>query len=301
MSTGVGTIPVSRGWNGRAGVGGPRDVDPGGRGDAGPRELAWGGCGCGCGDGVGEQVSRLPYFPGQVSNKEMDQVLRIVAMVAGLALLGVGVVGVARDWDGAGLAAMFAVGAFVVLVVPSSHRLQRLATGKDGFEAEFGLGGAAKDAAARLGLTKEVQAYAFVHHELGDEEFRSAKIHLQDKLIETIQAAAGASKVDSNALSEIFEENVPAARAVALGLIRGNYRSASPEIIESAITDSRSANEQYHALLAIRDNWNSNDASVKRRLVQAIRENAYVSDGGDRQAIADQIEYLYEEESSRTV
>ena len=83
---------------------------------------------------------------------------------------------------------------------------------------------------------------------LRDEAMRDAKVRLQDHFVDAAAASALVQRYDADEVRTLFRHGPPVIRVLALGLMIGDPSLADAATIESAITESRTANEQYHGL-----------------------------------------------------
>lgn len=111
--------------------------------------------------------------------------------------------------------------------------------------------------------------------------------------IRTARQSAQTTTLGPGEVKAIFETGSDGDRIVALGIMQGKPEVASFEVAIDAITGSRSAFEQYHALVLARDLLPKLDEDQRRRLVTALREQmsegGYIVQGSDRRAIAQAI------------
>jgi hypothetical protein len=110
--------------------------------------------------------------------------------------------------------------------------------------------GAPKTAAVleTAGLTSYMDSYEFVHKELAEERYEGARIKSQDALVGRAASIARTQKLDVREVRRMFAEGQPLLRVLALGLMEGDLSLADGATILDAISDSRTANEQYHGL-----------------------------------------------------
>jgi hypothetical protein len=98
------------------------------------------------------------------------------------------------------------------------------------------------------GLAEAAHSYASAHTVLAGEDVRDARIRLQDHFVEAAAASALVQQYDAAEVQQLFREGPPVVRVLVLGLMLGDPSLADVETIVSAITDSRTANEQYQGL-----------------------------------------------------
>lgn len=168
-------------------------------------------------------------------------------------------------------------------------RLIRVSVGPDGFRFDLseviaGLG--APDTARRLdrwggGLAEAAYAYASAHTVLTSEEMRAARVRLQDHFVDTAAASALVQQYDATEVRRLFRDGPPVVRVLVLGLMLGDPSLADATTVESAITESRTANEQFHGLRLAEKIGRRLPPEDRRRLRQAI-EREPIPTGHDR-------------------
>lgn len=180
-------------------------------------------------------------------------------VIVGIVLLGAGVVRVVATASGAGLVSVMAAGALLMIIPFLQPRLERVAVGPSGLELQLARDAAeagAPDAARileRTDLAKFAESYSFVHEDLGGPDYRSARIHLQDLLVDRAAALARREKFKADEVRAMFANGSLAMRVLAVGLMQGDPSLADGATILAAIGDSQSNNEQYQGMqLAIR-------------------------------------------------
>lgn len=194
--------------------------------------------------------------------------LRWLVGGGGAALLVVGAVAVFATPNGTGAAALVAAGAALVVVAFLVERLQSV----EAAGMKFVLGA---QAAARTKEQEALVAEAGGNHEKAERlrreaaEIRDAAAvtgrmyeHLRSNMDSSWQRTqkieelfgeltrSTPSALDSDVVSEIFNEGSDGSRVVALKLMQHDPRTANVDAICAAISDSRSAMEQWQALSA---------------------------------------------------
>ncbi len=214
-------------------------------------------------------------------------------------VLGAGLVGFAGlsakgGWgsDYTGLFLLF--GALLIVTPLVVHRLQSVSHKDGAWELVFSdaekAGG--KKTARKLegaGLLDLASHYQFVHSELDADEFRAAKVHLQDTLVERAAQLALKTSLDAEEVRNLVEHGAPVMKVLALGLMKGNPRLASVEALAFAISNSATANEQYHALLIARDSWPRLEEAQRRSLIDVIEKDRHIPEDSDRKGVAAEI------------
>jgi hypothetical protein len=155
------------------------------------------------------------------------------------------------------------IGGFVLVIVALIlPRLSELGFGADGFTLK--LTADARDAGApTVAATMEstelgeyATAYALVNAELrADPRYDQARVHLQDSLVRRARAVAFANKIPAVEVQSMFRDGSPVLRVLSIGMMQGDPSTADAALLAKAISEPRSANEQYQALVLIRQTW----------------------------------------------
>lgn len=216
-------------------------------------------------------------------------------VTVGVALIAAGAARIVAVADGAGLVAVVAAGALLMVSPFILGRVERLAVGPSGLELQLTLdvveAGAPRAARIleRTDLARLAESYGFVHDELSGDEYRTARIHLQDLLVERAAAIAKREKFDAAEVRAMFARGTLAIRVLALGLMKGDPSLADGPTVLAAIADSRSANEQYHSMELARVCWPCLPGSYRSLIKAAIQADAHIKAGIDRSALASEI------------
>jgi hypothetical protein len=179
-----------------------------------------------------------------------------VLALGGVALLATAAVDLIRDSGDGAVVALAFVGlglAFGPLVFP---RLYRFSAGGQGYAFELSREIADLKAphTADLidrqgaGLAEAAYAYATAHTVLRYDGEDPARARLQDHFVNTASASALAQAYDRAEVQRLFRNGPPVVRVLVLGLMLGDPSLADAATIGSAITESRSGDEQYHGL-----------------------------------------------------
>jgi hypothetical protein len=223
------------------------------------------------------------------------QVARLLIAVIGLGVLVVGMVKAVSASGNAGGIVLIVAGALLLVSPLIIGRIERLSVSSSGFELQLAREmsdlGAPKTAQVldRTDLAKFAESYAFIHEELRAREYRGAKVHLQDLLVERAAAISGREKMSADEIRALFKNGSPMMRVLMLGLMQGDQSLADGTTIVSAIADSRTANEQFQGLRLALLCWRNLAKSDRLTIHSAINNDSYIREGPDREQLADQL------------
>jgi hypothetical protein len=200
-----------------------------------------------------------------------------------VALGGAALVAVAAaeivDGEGDGGASWLLLAGGILAVGPILFdRLTRRSVGPAGLRFDLSVEIAdlgAQDTAVRIdqwggGLAEAAHAYASAHTVLAGEDMRDARIRLQDHFVDVAAASALVQQYDAAEVRRLFRDGPPVVRVLVLGLMLGDPSLADVETIVSAVTDSRTANEQYQGLRLAEQVGRRLPRDDRRRLRKAI-------------------------------
>ena len=223
------------------------------------------------------------------------QMARWIIGVIGLGVLVVGTVKANSASGNSGGIVLIVAGALLLVSPIIIGRIERLSVSPTGFELqltrEISELGAPKTAQIldRTDLAKFAESYAFIHEELRGREYRDAKVHLQDLLVERAAAISRREKISADEIRALFKNGSPMMRVLALGLMQGDPSLADGATIFSAIADSRTANEQFQGLRLALLCWHNLAKSDRLAIQSAIKANPYIQERIDRKQLADQL------------
>jgi hypothetical protein len=190
------------------------------------------------------------------------------------------------------------VGAILVALPLVVDRLEHFSLDSSGlkflFTKQIAELGAPKSAGIleESGLGRDLEAYSFVYTEVTDPELESTRKELLDSIVGKATALAVSRKFDLTEVRELFEAGSPVMRVLALGLMEGDPALLDVDVLRSGLTQSRTGNEQYHALkLAVR-NWDRLPDDVRAELHTSVSTDKYIQGDADRRQLADTIERL---------
>jgi len=242
--------------------------------------------------------------PGTASTSSPREISRAiwfwtwVLALGGVALLATATVDLVRDrGDGAVIALAF-VGLALALGPVVFPRVHRLSIGPHGFSFELSREIAEQLHAPRTaelvdrqgaGLAEAAYAYAAAHTVLRGEGYDAARTRLQDHFVDSAAASALVQSYDSDEVRRLFQEGPPVVRVLVLGLMWGDRSLADATTIESAITESRSANEQYHGLRLAEVVGPRLPVDEQRHLAQVIEDEPSIRRGSDRAQLRDRV------------
>jgi hypothetical protein len=221
-----------------------------------------------------------------------------VLALGGVVLLATATVDLVRgSGDGAVIALAF-VGLALALGPVVFPRVHRFSIGADGFSFELSREIAEQlhaPGTARLldrqgaGLAEAAYAYAAAHTVLRGDGYDNARVRLQDHFVDASAASALVQSYDGDELRRLFQEGPPVVRVLVLGLMRGDPSLADAATIGSAITESRSANEQYHGLRLAEVVGPRLSPEERRRLARVIEAEPSIHPGSDRSRLRAQV------------
>jgi len=94
-------------------------------------------------------------------------------------------------------------------------------------------------------------------------------------------------------VSELFRSGQDGERIAALGMMHGDHKLVDANAIVDAISNSRSAFEQFQALQLARNTWAELEPSHQGRIMSAVEKqmqsDGYIQPGTDRHKIARQL------------
>jgi hypothetical protein len=215
--------------------------------------------------------------------------------LAGLGLVVLVCVQAVRYNESDALTSLALVGATLLVIPLVYHRLESVKVSATTVELTLSKAiaeaGAPKTAALleRSGLTGMVESYEFVRRELADPTFLNARIRLQDALVDQAAALSRTQKLDHKEVQRIFHDGSPLLRVLVLGLMEGDTSLADTAEIISAISDSRTANEQYHGLKLAELVWRNLSAGDRSIILAAADADPRITQDPDRKTVVDRL------------
>jgi hypothetical protein len=224
----------------------------------------------------------------------IDFVARAASLLAGIALL-VGTTLLVFDDPGAVSVAVVIVGALLVVAPLIVDRLERFSFGGQGFEfqltRQIASLGAPKGAGIleETGLARDLETYSFVYRELTDPALLPVRKELLDKVIARASGVAMSRKFDPHEVRALFTAGSPVMRVLVLGLMEGDPSLVDADVLRSAISDSRTGNEQYHGLKLLERVWCRLPSEKRTEFIGVIGSDRYIPLDPDRQQLATRI------------
>jgi hypothetical protein len=218
--------------------------------------------------------------------------------IVGFALLAAAAARVIYTSSGAGIVTLMVIGA-VLLVSPFViARMDRLSTSASAAGlpltreiAELGAPNAA-EILDRTDLARFAEAYAVAGKDLGDPAFDSARVHLQNLLVQRAAALAHQEKFEPAEVKAMFMNGSPELRVLAIGLMKGDPSLADGATILAAIADPKSANEQYQGLELAKLCWPQLSRSYRSAIHSVIADSSDIRTSLDRGRIAAELRSL---------
>jgi hypothetical protein len=219
---------------------------------------------------------------------------RLLVGAAGLALLVLGAdkFAAAAGDDGA---IVFVIAGAVLLLTPLVlDRLQRVSVGATSVDlwltTQVSDRGAPETAVIlmRTRLGSFAESYALVHDELAAPDYKAARIHLQDLLVQRAASVARREKFEEREVRKLFANGSVVMRVLALGLMQGDRSLADVQTIVSAVVNGRSRNEQYQGLKLAKLCWCGFSMPDRQEICKTI-EQADIEPGSDRWQLAQDV------------
>lgn len=218
-----------------------------------------------------------------------------VLTALGAALVAVSAYRVIVPASNGGQVAAVTAGCLLLVSPFVINRVEQLSLGASGLQMRLSKDVADQGApkAARIldrtDLALFVQSYSLIHEELSGAEYRAAKLHLQDLLVERSAAIARREKFDSAEVRLLFKNGAPTMRVLVLGLMQGDPSLADGPTIVDAIQSPLSPNEQYQGLNFALDHWSGLDAPYRSAIRAAINTSPDIMTGSSRRPVAEKI------------
>ena len=131
------------------------------------------------------------------------------------------------------------------------------------------------------------QVYEELRRDVPSSDARTAAL---ETLVERIRELARRGRFDADEVQAMWKSEQEGRRIAALAAMEGRPELQDPEIVLDGIAASRTAFEQFHALLLAREMLPGMDEGLRTRLAAAIREQTgpegHVDGGTDRAILA---------------
>jgi hypothetical protein len=218
-----------------------------------------------------------------------------IAGLAGLSLVVLVCVQAVRNDESDVLVALALVGAALLLLPLLYPRLESLKVSATAVEltlsktiVELGAPKAAQ-LLERSGLTGMVESYEFVRRELAGPAYQDARIRLQDALVDQAASLSRTQKLDPKEVQSIFRDGSPLLRVLTLGLMEGDPSLANISVVVSAISTSRTANEQYHGLVLAKLLWRNLSAGDRAAVLSVAAADPRIEQDTDRKDVIEDL------------
>jgi hypothetical protein len=210
--------------------------------------------------------------------------------LGGAALVAAAAAEIVRGQSDGGAPWLLLAGGILAVGPLLFDRLTRRWTGSTGLHFDLSLeimDLGARDTAVRIdrwggGLAEAAHAYANAHSVLAGSDVQEARIRLQDNFVEAAAASALVQQYDAAEVRRLFRDGPPVVRVLVLGLMLGDPSLADVETVLSAVTDSRTGNEQYQGLRLAERVGRRLSPHDRRRLRDAVEGEPIPVGGHDR-------------------
>lgn len=210
-------------------------------------------------------------------------------------MLVTSIVALFADVDRTSLFAVLVAGLLLLIMPTVVDRIRTQRLGQFEVQLVRQIAGSARGAAQtlqRLGLGRELDAYATVYTELRGPELKDVRGMVLDRIVDRVAGAARVEKFDKDEVKAMFTEGTPVVRVLALGLMEGDPSLVDAAVLLEAVSRSSSGNEQYHALRLVRDQWSRLSPAERANLRSAIEASPQIEPGTARHRVADEIRML---------
>lgn len=235
------------------------------------------------------------FFPRTwLSTVRWPMTAKLFVGVVGLALLAIGAGKFAATAGDTGAITLVVAGAILLVSPFILDRVQRVSVSATGVDlwlvSQVSDLGAPETAQIlqRTMLGNFAESYALVHDELVGPEYRAARIHLQDLLVQRAASIARRDKFQAREVRTLFANGSLVVRVLVLGLMQGDRSLADIGTITAAITDGRSRNEQYQGLQLARLCWPRLSPPERREIRTAV-EQTDLGSGNARWRLAQEV------------
>ncbi|GAA1510227.1 hypothetical protein [Kribbella lupini] len=222
----------------------------------------------------------------------LDLTARGLSLVLGAGLVVSGAVGYFTEHSD-GLTMILVIGLLMILVPAVVDRLESFEFSqlKVKLTEQLESTGARKTAKVfrRLGIDREIDAYATIFTELRGPGQKELRASLLDQILQRVAAVAAVEEIDPNEVRAMFYDGTPVLRVMALGLMEGNPRLVNDRILLESISHSASGNEQYHGMRLAELYWSELSAAVQTEIKNAVASSPRFGPGTARAKLAEEI------------
>jgi len=196
-------------------------------------------------------------------------------------------VGAGQGWKSTGLSILAITGGVCLLMSLIGDKITEIVFKRGKTTIQFKLDNKVQVDLEVTGLAGAAGIYSFVHNQLGnDRSSYEVKVKLQDDLVATVKKNAFNQRVDSDEVDKVLRSGSAAERVLVFGLLQADRDLATVERLHEGISNSKSGNEQYHALLATWTHWSIFRESDKELLCEYVRTAQYIKKDPDREKLA---------------
>lgn len=223
----------------------------------------------------------------RLSAVSLTATARLLVGVVGLALLVLGAAKFTAAAGDTGGIALVVAGTILLIIPFVLDRVQHVSVGAARVDlwltTQVSERGAPEAAAIlqRTRLGSFAESYALVHDELTAPEYKAARIHLQDLLVQRAASVARQEKFEASEVQRLFVNGSVVMRVLVLGLMQGDRSLADVSTIVAAVIDGRSRNEQYQGLMLAELCWPRLTTPDRHEVLRAI-QRADFEPGSDR-------------------
>ncbi|WP_433162991.1 hypothetical protein [Kribbella sp. CA-247076] len=123
-----------------------------------------------------------------------------------------------------------------------------------------------------------------------DRESGPRRTTLLEQVVSDAREKGRAGDHSADEVARLFKNGTDGERVAALGMMQGAHSLVNVDVIVNCIAHSRSAFEQWHALLVALDAWSTFSQDSRSRIIAAIERQTgpggYIRPGTDRHGIA---------------
>jgi hypothetical protein len=214
----------------------------------------------------------------------------------GVGLIAAGVLGTAIHWPTSSVVSLLIVGVVCLFLALTGDRIRsfraNVLKGQIDFGVDPDLTPQTVEELNDAGLKGFAATYAFIHNQFADiasPELNDIKVKLQDEIVRRVKQNSFTRAARAEDVRAAVESGSPAERVLAFALIQGDPDLGSLKELEGGVLHSKSANEQYQALLAAEASIPKLESGARFSLDEAIRKAPYICKDSDRRTVAQRI------------